>query len=94
MAVVAAPPSTPERHADHAARAGRGSGRVVVDASASAPTGMHVGVPAMVLRFTAERIDADKPFERWTTTNCGSTVTQPSCVFTAAASTTVGAKFK
>lgn len=51
-------------------------------------------VPISMLRFDARVIDTDKPFERWTTTNCGSSPLLPTCAFTPTAATTVGAKFK
>jgi hypothetical protein len=52
-------------------------------------------VPMGTLRFDAQRIETDKPFERWTTPNCGGAQTLlPTCTFTPTASTTVGAKFK
>jgi len=73
-----------------------GTGKVVVDGVGEcADSECTWEVPTALLRFTAQQLEAGKPFERWTTTNCGGgQVTQPSCVFTAAASTTVGAKFK
>ncbi len=54
-------------------------------------------VPRSALRFDAVQTDTDKPFERWTTQNCGGAqVTQPTCTYTPAVSptTTVGAKFR
>jgi len=72
-----------------------GTGKVIVDGIGEcADSECTWEVPAMVLRFTAQQLDADKPFERWTTANCGSAVPQPSCMVTAAAATTVGAKFR
>lgn len=52
-------------------------------------------VPMASLRLDAQETDDEKPFERWTTTNCGGAqMLLPSCTFTPTASATVGAKFR
>jgi len=53
-------------------------------------------VPRTMLQFTAQQTDPDKPFERWTTQNCGGPqMTLTSCTYTPSMSTTtVGAKFR
>ncbi|MBA3454267.1 MAG: hypothetical protein H0T42_14335 [Deltaproteobacteria bacterium] len=52
-------------------------------------------VPVGNLRFDAVELDDEKPFERWTTTNCGGDqMLRTTCTFTPTASTTVGAKFR
>lgn len=51
-------------------------------------------VPMGLLRLEAQETDNAKPFERWTTPNCGTSPQVPTCTFTPTAGTTVGAKFK
>ena len=51
-------------------------------------------VPVAMVRLDALEVDSDSPFEKWTTTNCGSAPQVPTCTFSPNAATTVGAKFR
>ncbi len=52
-------------------------------------------VPLAMIRLDAQLIESDKPFEHWTTPNCGGAQAELlSCTITTTGPTTVGAKFR